>query len=58
MSVAHHRNALIFMGMGLLFLIFIISMAFLAAKSDAENQRKYKQQHEEIAKKHGLSDSK
>lgn len=40
---------------GLLFLIFIIVMAFWAAKSDAENQRKYKKQHEEIAKKHALS---
>ena len=58
MSVTRHGKALLFMGLGLLFLIFIIGMAFLAAKSDAENQRKYKQQHEEIAKKYAVSDAK
>nr|WP_165443234.1 hypothetical protein [Acinetobacter ihumii] len=55
MSAKPNRQALFFMGLGLCFLFFILSMAFLAAKSDAENQRKYKQQHEEIAKKHSSS---
>jgi hypothetical protein len=31
--------------------IFIVGMAFLAAKSDAETKKKYDQQHAEIAKK-------
>ena len=39
------------MGLGLLIPIFIVGMAFLAAKSDAETKKKYDQQHEEIAKK-------
>lgn len=39
------------MGLGLLIPIFIIGMAFLAAKSDAETKKKYDQQHAEIAKK-------
>ncbi|OTG66060.1 hypothetical protein [Acinetobacter silvestris] len=40
------------MGLGLLVPIFIIVMAFFAAKSDAETQKKYQQQYAEIAKKH------
>lgn len=40
------------MGLGLLIPIAIITLAFLAAKSDAENQKRYKQQHEEIAQRH------
>ena len=39
------------MGLGLLIPIFIVGMAFLAAKSDAETKKKYDQQHAEIAKK-------
>lgn len=39
------------MSLGLLIPIFIVGMAFLAAKSDAETKRKYDQQHAEIAKK-------
>ena len=57
MSATPDRKAFFFMGLGLCFLFFIIGMAFLAAKSDAENQRKYKQQHQEIAKKHSLSNA-
>ena len=37
--------------MGLAIPIFIVGMAFLAAKSDAETKKKYDQQHAEIAKK-------
>ncbi|OTG83040.1 hypothetical protein [Acinetobacter sp. ANC 4648] len=40
------------MGLGLLVPVFIIVMAFFAAKSDAETKKKYQQQHAEIAKKH------
>lgn len=36
---------------GLLIPFFIIGMAFLAAKSDAENKRKYQQQRDEMQKK-------
>ncbi|WP_171500759.1 hypothetical protein [Acinetobacter guerrae] len=43
------------MALGLCFLFFLIGMAFLAAKSDKENQRQYKLQHEEIAKKYNQS---
>ena len=39
------------MGLGLAIPIFIVGMAFLAAKSDAETKKKYDQQHAEIAKK-------
>jgi len=39
------------MGLGLLIPIFIVGMAFLAAKSDAQTKKKYDQQHAEIAKK-------
>lgn len=39
------------MSLGLLIPIFIIGMAFLAAKSDAQTKKKYDQQHAEIAKK-------
>ena len=39
------------MGLGLAIPIFIVGMAFLAAKSDAEIKKKYDQQHAEIAKK-------
>ncbi|MCH7310793.1 hypothetical protein [Acinetobacter sp. ANC 4805] len=39
------------MSLGLLIPIFIIGIAFLAAKSDAETKKKYDQQHAEIAKK-------
>ena len=38
-------------GLGLSITIFIVGMAFLAAKSDAETKKKYDQQHAEIAKK-------
>ena len=38
-------------GLGLAIPIFIVGMAFLAAKSDAETKKKYDQQHAEIAKK-------
>ena len=38
------------MGLGLAIPIFIVGMAFLAAKSDAETKKKYDQQHAEIAK--------
>ncbi|WP_171499540.1 hypothetical protein [Acinetobacter guerrae] len=55
MSLAHHRKAFFFMALGLCFLFFLIGMAFLAAKSDKENQRQYKLQHEEIAKKYNQS---
>ena len=41
----------LFMGLGLAIPIFIVGMAFLAAKSDAETKKKYDQQHAEIAKK-------
>ncbi|MCU4415193.1 hypothetical protein KTH71_14300 [Acinetobacter sp. WU_MDCI_Axc73] len=57
MLEAHHRKALFFMGFGLVFLFFLIGMAFWAAKSDAENQRQYQQQHAEIAKKYSQSDA-
>ena len=39
------------MGLGLAIPIFIVGMAFLAAKSDAETKKKYDQQHAEIAQK-------
>ena len=39
------------LGLGLAIPIFIVGMAFLAAKSDAETKKKYDQQHAEIAKK-------
>ena len=39
------------MGLCLAIPIFIVGMAFLAAKSDAETKKKYDQQHAEIAKK-------
>ena len=39
------------MGLGLAIPIFIVGMAFLAAKSDAETKRKYDQQRAEIAQK-------
>jgi len=39
------------MGLGLLIPIFIVGMAFLAAKSDAQTKKKYDQQQAEIAKK-------
>ena len=39
------------MGLGLAIPIFIVGMAFLATKSDAETKKKYDQQHAEIAKK-------
>ena len=39
------------MSLGLLIPIFIIGVAFLAAKSDAETKKKYDQQRAEIAKK-------
>lgn len=39
------------MGLGLLIPVFIVGMAFLAAKSDAETKKKYDQQHAEIAQK-------
>ena len=39
------------MGLGLLIPIFIVGMAFIAARSDAETKRKYDQQRAEIAKK-------
>lgn len=39
------------MSLGLLIPIFIVGMAFLAAKSDAQTKKKYDQQHAEIAKK-------
>ncbi|ENX12671.1 hypothetical protein F895_03050 [Acinetobacter sp. CIP 64.2] len=39
------------MGLGLLIPIFIVGMAFLAARSDAQTKKKYDQQHAEIAKK-------
>ena len=39
------------MGLGLAIPIFIVGMAFLAAKSDAETKKKYDQQNAEIAKK-------
>ena len=45
------RKVWIFAGLGLLIPIFVVAMAFLAAKSDAENQKKYKQQHEEQLKR-------
>lgn len=40
------------MALGLLIPISVLGLAFLAAKSDAENHRKYQQQKEEIAKRH------
>lgn len=40
------------MGLGLFIPVFIIVMAFLAAKSDAETKKKYEKQREEMAKKH------
>ena len=39
------------MGLGLAIPIFIVGMAFLAAKNDEETKKKYYQQHAEIAKK-------
>ena len=39
------------MGLGLMIPIFIVGMAFLAAKSDAETKRKYDQQRAESAQK-------
>ena len=39
------------MALGLLIPIFIVGMAFIAARSDAETKRKYDQQRAEIAKK-------
>lgn len=44
-------KVLIFASLGLLIPIFVVTMAFIAAKSDAENQKKYKQQHEEQLKR-------
>ncbi len=41
-----NRKVFIFAGLGLLIPVFVVVMAFIAAKSDAENQKKYKQQHE------------
>lgn len=54
MSANHNRpsrKVLILAGLGLLIPIFIVTMAILAAKSDADNQKKYKQQHEEQLKR-------
>lgn len=39
------------MSLGLLIPIFIVGMAFVAAKSDAQTKKKYDQQRAEIAKK-------
>ena len=39
------------MALGLLIPIFMVGMAFIAARSDAETKRKYDQQRAEIAKK-------
>jgi len=39
------------MGLGLLIPIFIVGMAFLAAKSDAQTKKKYDQQRAEMAEK-------
>lgn len=39
------------MALGLLIPIFIVGMAFLAAKSDAKNKKEYDRQWAEIAKK-------
>lgn len=44
-------KVLIFASLGLLIPIFVVTMGFIAAKSDAENQKKYKQQHEEQLKR-------
>ncbi|APR70704.1 hypothetical protein [Acinetobacter haemolyticus] len=41
----------VLMGLGLLIPIFIVGMAFLAAKSDAKTKKEYDQRHAEIAKK-------
>ncbi|ENW94598.1 hypothetical protein [Acinetobacter sp. NIPH 298] len=41
----------VLMGLGLLIPIFIIGMAFLAAKSDAKTKKEYDQQRAEMAKK-------
>lgn len=39
------------MSLGLLIPIFIVGMAFVAAKSDAQTKKKYDQQRAEMAKK-------
>ncbi|MCH7337478.1 hypothetical protein [Acinetobacter sp. NIPH 2699] len=41
----------VLMGLGLLIPIFIVGMAFLAAKSDAKTKKEYDQQRAAIAKK-------
>lgn len=41
------RKMLILASLGILIPIFIVGMAFFAIKSDAENKRKYEQQHQE-----------
>ncbi len=50
-TIENQRGSWLLMGLGLAIPIFIVGMAFLAAKSDAETKKKYDQQHAEIAKK-------
>ncbi|ENW03613.1 MULTISPECIES: hypothetical protein [Acinetobacter] len=49
--VEKKRVPWLLMALGLLIPIFIVGMAFLAARSDAETKKKYDQQRAEIAKK-------
>ena len=51
MSRQIEKKIMLWMGLGLLIPIFLVVIALLAAKSDAETQKKYDQQRAEIAKK-------
>ena len=45
------KKVIIFMALGLLIPIFLVSMAILAVNSDAKNQEKYAQQKAEMLKR-------
>lgn len=45
------KKMILLASLGLVIPIFLISMAFLAVKSDAKNQEKYKQQQADILKR-------
>ena len=51
MSKPIEKKLILWMGLGLLIPILLVVIAFLAAKSDAENKKEYERQHAEIAKK-------
>ena len=51
MSKQIEKKMIVWMGVGLLIPLLLVVIALLAAKSDAETQKKYDQQRAEIAKK-------